>query len=311
MSAPSPSTIVAPLREAVVQAAWTQWGAVGFGAAALHPARAIVDPEALVLATLAFGELERRLGRAMGMWLGVGSRLLSVGRLTNLQRDYPAALAAKVQAFAAGARAEGDARWSGLAGGTTARRRKRTGTESVTPDLRQPSTVMLRLRLAMGVGIKADALALLIGCGGAGQTIRDIATSTGYYERAVRRAVEDLAAARLVQMMATSPVKYHVRWKDWEHLLSVDESHAPLWRYWHQLYAAAAALDAWARQAEDSSWTAYVAASRLRDTFDGLAPVLARALVREVPDWSRPPERWLEEMEGWVGKTAERMRALV
>ena len=311
MSAPSPSSIVAPLREAVVQAAWTQWGAVGFGAAALHPARAIVDPEALVLATLAFGELERRLGRAMGMWLGVGSRLLSVGRLTNLQRDYPAALAAKVQAFAAGARAEGDARWSRLAGGTTARRPKRTGTESVTPDLRQPSTVMLRLRLAMGVGIKADALAFLIGCGGAGQTIRDIATSTGYYERAVRRAMEDLAAARLTMAMATSPVRYQVRWRDWAQLLGVDEDHAPLWRGWHQLYAVVVAVDGWARRAEESSWTPYVTASRMRDMFDGIAPLMARSMGGEVPDWSRPPERWLEELEGWVGKTVERLRALV
>jgi hypothetical protein len=311
MSAASPARIVEPLRAAAIEAAWTQWGAIGFGAAAKRPARAIVDPEALVLVTLAFDELERRLGRAMGMWLGVGSRLLSVGRLTNLQRDYPTTLAVKVQAFAAGAHAEGDARWSRLAGRTTARRSRRTGTESVTPDLRQPSTVMLRLRLAMGVGIKADALAFLIGCLGAGSTIREIAAATGYYERAVRRAMEDLAAARLATMMATSPVRYQVRWRDWAQLLGVDENTAPAWRSWHQLYAIVVAVDGWARRAEGSSWTPYVMGSRLRDTFDGIAPLMARSMGGEAPDWSRPPERWLEELERWVGTTVERLRALV
>jgi len=302
---------VAPLREAAAEAAWTQWGAIGFGATARRPARAIVDPEALVLASLALGEHERRLTDVMQYWLGVGVDLLSVGRLRALQRDYGDGMRERVRAFAASARAAGGARWAALAGKARATRPPATGKEPSTADLRQPSTIMLRLRLAMGVGIKADALALLVGGLGGGMTVRDIATSLGYQERAVRRAVEDLVAARFVAMQATSPVRFHVRFGDWEALLGVDADHAPVWRGWHQLYIMVAALDDWARRAEQASWTDYVVASKLRDSFDEMRPGVARAYGGEEPDWSLPPERWFDELELWTGRAVERLNAVV
>jgi len=122
MSARDYTSIVAPLREAAVQAAWTQWGAVAFGAAAKAPARAIVDPEALVLATLVLEARERRLNRLVQMWIGAGSRLLSTGRLASLLRDYPKSVTPKVAAFAAEAVGAGDAAGKGW----RARRRPRS-----------------------------------------------------------------------------------------------------------------------------------------------------------------------------------------
>jgi hypothetical protein len=282
---------------------------MGFGAATSRPARAIVDPEALVLGSLAFGEHERRLARVMRMWLGGGTRLLSAGRLANLARDYSPAMGPPLQRFAAEAHAAGDPRWARLAGRLVAPR-ARPEPEAAPPDLRAPATLMLRLRLLQGVGIKADALAFLIGCGDARATIREVASGTGYYERAVRRALEDLAAARFVDAQPTSPVSYLVRWKAWGQLLGADDANPPIWRHWHQLYAAAAGLDEWAERAQSAAWSPYVAASRLRDTFERIGPLLARSHVA-VPDWSRPVESWYDEMEVWVAGMAERLLALV
>jgi hypothetical protein len=144
--------------------------------------------------------------------IGAGSRLLTTGRLANLLRDYPESLSPKVAAFAAAAVAAGDARWRRLAGKVKAKVTARRSVEAATPDLRQPSTLMLRLRLALGVGIKADALAFLLGRAGARATVREIASGTAYFERAVRRAVDDLVAARFVEVQATSPISYRAKW---------------------------------------------------------------------------------------------------
>jgi hypothetical protein len=292
-----------------VHAAWTQWGAIGFGAAARQPARAIVDPEALVLATLVLEEHEPRLRRVEQMWIRAGSRLLSTGRLTNLLGDYPEALAPRVAAFAADAAAVGDARWRRLAGKVRAGPAGRQRVEAAGPDLRQPSALMLRLRLSLGVGIKADALAFLLGLAGGRATVRQIAEGTSYFERAVRRAVDDLVAARFVEIQATSPISYRASWDSWSQLLGVDVSSAPLWRAWHEHYLVVAAIDAWGWEADRSRWSKYVAASRLRDVFDRLGAVRARAYVQEGPDWHRPAEEWLHGE--WVELLANRLRGVL
>ena len=309
MSARDYTSIVSPLREAAVQAAWTQWGAMAFGAAAKAPARAIVDPEALVLATLVLEEHERRLDRLVQMWIGVGSRLLSTGRLASLLRDYPESVTPKVAAFAAAAAGAGDARWKRLAGKARAKVAARQSVEAVTPDLRQPSTLMLRLRLALGVGIKADALAFLLGRSGVRATVREIASGTGYFERAVRRALDDLVAARFVGIQATSPISYYAQWAKWEQLLGVDQNSAPLWRYWHELYVVVVALDGWGHEADAARWSRYVAASRLRDVFERIAPFRARAYVLEAPDWEQPAERWIEGE--WIAQLTDRLKGVL
>lgn len=309
MHATSYANLLAPMREAAVHAAWTQWGAIGFGAAAKQQARAIVDPEALVLATLVLEDHELRLRRLARLWITAGSRLLSTGRLANLLRDYPQSVAPKVADLAAEALAAGDARWRRLAAKARAQLSPRRSVEAASPDLRQPSTLMLRLRLALGVGIKADALAFLLGRTGVRATVREIASGTRYFERAVRRAVDELVAARFVEVQPTSPISYSAKWVNWQQLLGVDQNQAPLWRSWHELYLVVVTLDGWGRQADAGRWSGYVAASRLRDAFERLAPIRAGAYVQEAPDWQKPPEEWLGGE--WIAQLANRLRGVV
>lgn len=309
MSSPTFASLVAPLRGAAVRAAWTQWGAIS--SAATGPAgHAVVDPEALVLASLALAPHEPRLDRVMRLWISQGARVLSAGRLSNLRRDYPDTLAPAVAEFAALVLGVGDARWRKLAGSPAAPADHPRGPGRPLPDQRRPTALMLRLRLGLGVGIKADALSFLIGLAGSAHSVREIAKATGYGERAVRRGLEDLAAARLLDGRPTSPATYLARKEQWYGVLGIEEAVAPLWRYWHELFVIAHALDDWARRADAAGWARYVAGSRLRDVFERLAPFLLRAGVGDLPDWSSPPEDWPLAVEPWVAGMAKRLTAV-
>jgi len=86
---------------------------------------------------------------------------------------------------------------------------------------------MLRLRLGMGVGIKADVLSFLLGRVGGHATIQEIAQATHYYGRAVRRAVEELAAAGFVQSRSTAPASFRVDMSKWHYVLDFDPDDPP------------------------------------------------------------------------------------
>jgi len=89
------------------------------------------------------------------------------------------------------------------------------------------------------------------------------AKATSYYGRAVRRALEELAAADFVEARPTAPVSYRTDSRKWAALLAVDPSNPPVWRSWAQVYAFVAALDQWSRALPTDS--PFVLASEARD----------------------------------------------
>src|SRR6266511_2110472 len=146
MSAKQVAKAIAGLREATAQAAWTQWSAIFTVAARGRPARSIVDPEALLLVSLALCDHEPRLWSAAVMWAQFGARLLSVQRAKNLVRLFPAEVAKRLGEFAALAmRDGGDQRWRSLVG--TMRPHKPKGREREgSPRVEGGAALMLRLR---------------------------------------------------------------------------------------------------------------------------------------------------------------------
>jgi peptidylprolyl isomerase len=75
--------------EAAVSIAWAHWGSLAPGAitSGEERTRSIVDPEALVLLSLAVREHEARLTDLLAGWARSGSALLSVQRLKTLARQ--------------------------------------------------------------------------------------------------------------------------------------------------------------------------------------------------------------------------------
>lgn len=304
MSLPELSKTEAVLRQAVVEAAWAQWSAIEAWPGG-KPARSVVDPEALVLASLWLESEEPRLWRVARLWARGGARYLSVQRIKNLAPSYPAHARKRLGDFASECLHAGkDARWRGLATAPTAKVRER-GTElSPSPQFRRPAALMLRLRIGLGVGIKADVLAYLLGAAGGHRTLREMADSTGYIRRAVDRAVAELVAAGFVTALATSPASYRAPAERWEPLLELGQN-PPFWWHWDQVYRLAGALNEAATAAARES--RFLQASRARDVMEShyQAFDLNAVPVREVN--TAPGEAYLGVLAEDVAVLAKRI----
>jgi hypothetical protein len=307
MSSRPIASAIAGVREAAARAAWAQWGAIFTPAGGQRAARAIVDPEALLLGSLALVGHEPRLWRVARLWARYGARLLSVQRAKNIQRQFPTSVAGKLGEFARLAVVDGgDVRWRSLAGAST---------EAASGGRREPQArrvlaggpaLMLRLRLGFGVGIKADVIAHLVGLAGGGATVQQVAEATQYYGRAVRRAIEELTASGFIEARSTAPASYRVDLDKWTRLLGITRDDPPAWRPWSSVYAFVAALDAWASGPAPES--AFVLASEARDLMARHARALEPAGVRApAPGLTRgegylePFRQTLEELSEFLG----------
>ncbi len=305
MSPPELPKTSAVLSKALLHAAWAQWAGIEHwpsGAAA----RSIVDPEALVLGSLWLEQQEPRLWRVLRIWASEGVRWLSVQRIKNLTPAYPIRVQERLGAFAWECLHAGkDARWRALARAPRNAVRERDVQLEPSPQLKSNAALMLRLRVGLGVGIKADVLAYLIGSVGFGRTIAHITTATAYYRRAVQRAVDELVVAGFVIPLATAPASYRAPLDAWSPLMGLGDD-PPLWRYWHQLFAFGAALDAAA--VETASQSLYIQSSRARDVIEEHRPAfdLNAVPVRDVK--SAAGEAYLAVLAEDVAELAERIR---
>ncbi len=279
MSSQPITNAIAAVREAATRAAWSQWGAIFTPAAGRKPARAIVDPEALLLASLVVSGHEPRLWRVARLWARYGARLLSVQRVKNLGRRFPSSVAEPLGEFALLAMADGgDLRWRSLAADSAKAKPSGRREPEANPVLEGGPALMLRLRLGFGVGIKPDVVSYLVGQAGGGATVQQIAAGIQYYGRAVRRAIEDLVASRFIEARSTSPESYRIDLGKWAELLAMDVDEPPAWRPWAGLYAFVAALEAWGSGPTPDS--AFVLASEARDLALEHAAAIESAGVR-------------------------------
>ena len=150
------------LVRAASDAAWKQWGSILSIPSGDRVARAIVDPEALILSSVVLANQESRLWRVCRIWAGRGTRLLSVQRMKNIATSFDASIEPRLFEFAHIAVTKGnDMRWRKLAKATE--RTSSRNDPSATPRVTVPPALMLRMRLGFGVGIKADVLRSLLG----------------------------------------------------------------------------------------------------------------------------------------------------
>jgi hypothetical protein len=290
--------------ECAVNIAWAQWGTVaGFVSRSIR-VQSIIDPEALLLASLYLGSHEARLRRVTAWWAARGARLLSVQRLRNISSHYPSPVHRSMAEFALMAVEDGrDLRWRSIAGKARPKPARSKDLEA-TPTLTEPPTLLLRLRLGFGVGIKADVLTFLLGRAGARATIRQIATSTGYYERAVRRAVEEMAAARLLVPARTAPASYSANPDAWSSVLELPGD-PPLWRYWNENYSFVINLLEWFAAGKDAS--PYLMSSRARDLMETHGSVLdLHGIDNPMPE-DFPGEAYLDPFVETAFKLIERL----
>ncbi len=245
MPEPSPADLANEYREGAATYLWRQWKAIGASVTSPNPARPIVDPEALILMSLWAVDYERRLSDVVWSWTAVNSPLISIQRLRNLQSSFPSVVHQRLAALAESRVAAKDARWSSLNPGPKTELHERAGKVRATPPRYSTwATLMLQLRQGMGVGAKADALAFVLGLNDTPMewaSASIISDSIGYTPAAVRRVVEDLAAARFIRVLDTAESEsapqrmYSPNVVAWAALLGVGVNQ-PGWGYWTERY---------------------------------------------------------------------------
>lgn len=261
------------LRERIVEATtevvWRQWSAVGAMASVSTHATALVDPEALVMMSLTLAPSEPRLGDLVADWTIRNSDLLSVQRMRNLADRYPAMTQARLRGLARIAVSDGkDHRWkSVLDDGNPVEEvlRRRNKMRAVRTPAVVPAALVLRLRLAFGVGIKADLLAFLLSTRVDARAV-EISRATSYTADAVRKAAKDLAQARFIDAAAAVSTEYHVSRSAWRVLLGIRQ--LPRWRAWNERFMFVSDFLLWADNASERALTAYVLDSTGRDVLE-------------------------------------------
>lgn len=286
MSDATASTLASRARDCALAAAWAQWGALNPmllpGKGVVSPV-SVIDPEALVLASLTLWEEERRLADVLAWWARLGAPLMSVRRAGTLSRDFPTTVLAGLHEFAAWARQGGDTRWNGTESGTVP---VRAGKGPSVLVLRGSTTLLLRLRAGFGITAKPDVLAFLLALNGRGATSKDIVRATGYADKNVRVAGHELATGGFLEERSGYPLAYAAPngfARGFVRLIERDapEAEVPGWGYWAAVYAFLLTVASW----ENQPWAAerYVLSSHARDLFERHAWLFDRVDMR-VPD---------------------------
>jgi len=185
-------------------------------------------------------------------------RLLSVQRMKNLAKSYPDPTHSAVSEYAAFAYdVAGDKRWKSLCtGGDTTARRARI-VQSAEMTLAAGPALMCRLRLGLGVNMRADVLCFLLTNRSEPASVRRVAEALGYTKVATRRAVEDLASAQLITVVGASrPETYSADPRAWGRVLGLSGP-LPRWRGWQRLFSFLTAFGEWEKSTRGRAVSGY------------------------------------------------------
>ena len=321
------------VEEAVVGVCWQQWRAIQSGGVASgeHPSPSIIDPEGLLLASLAMRHHEQRLRDLLRWWVLNGAHLLSVQRIKTLRALFPESrLDGGVEWFSSLAVEADGNRWKSLAGSVPRDEPARDAKGPKELQLLDPSTLQLRLRAGFGVGAKADVMAFLIGAGSARReqviwtTVSVMSKAVGYSRAAIARAVSEMTLARFIEESADRPPVYSIEAASWARVFGLrdpyrvgthvaeehEESDIPPWRFWSQLFAFLVGFLQWEEAASEERYAPIVHASEARDLVERFGRFLAWNNI-DLPDARvHAGERFLEPFVVLVEEVVKRVERL-
>ena len=250
--------------------AWSQWGVLNSHVVGANPDRqlnSVIDPEALILASLNLLEEERRLLDVIAWWASTGSSLLSVQRMSTLSATFGSADDYRI--FGHFALQAKDLRWAKHSEEPPYEPRQGKGPPVI--GFPRPATLMLRMRALIGPGARADILTFLLAEQGAPHSAKDIAKAIDFSEKITREAAQAITLSGMIETTEGYPLEYMTRPGLAEQFLRLlhpwgSEFEVPDWRYWAQIYAFLLAVRRWAGENETSE--AYVASSAARALFE-------------------------------------------
>ncbi len=213
-------------------------------------------------------------------WVARWSDLLSVQRTRNLARAFPTTIAQELRTVATTAYERGkDFRWGPVIkdgagpasddGGSARDTRLPMGVTRLAVE--RDALLVLRFRMAFGVGARADALAYLLARGTAWSSVTEIAQATGYTPSAIRRALDRMAEAEIVMMVDDGTTRYRCDATPWATLLGLRDTVEP-WRYWLQHFTFVSTFADWADGIARRKLTAYAITEAMRGVARSFRP---------------------------------------
>lgn len=243
---------------------WRQWGQMGAAANSDRRDEWAADPEALLLLTFEVGRGEPRLFEEVLDWLLLNERLVSVQRLRNLaEDDADRALVEAVlgwlgqnrrrprlggkqqtlwadrepQPFFHDSRLRvGDPDPAFLAQGFL---KPRTGPsrKSQAPDLGLPINFAFRLRLLLGIGVRAEVVRILLTITAPWVNAQTLAAMTAYTKRNTQEAAGALSAAgEATAQMVGNENRFAAPREQWARFLGLELEELPQHESWPQLF---------------------------------------------------------------------------
>jgi hypothetical protein len=301
-------------RQGFLEFAWRQWAQAGLSADAVVLDDWAIDPEALILFTIAVARRDPRLFDEMLDWIAVNRRLLSMQRIRNLSGRFPvdAQLIGAVVAWAGeplpaqriknqeitrqpqaripvfspevlGYVGEPDPIFAEY--GYLRPRAARSG-KSREPDTRIPANLAFQLRHLFGPGSRSEVIRILL-------TLRDnsldaarISDESGFAKRNVNDTLTDLSASRAITASWSGNERHFVAPLDrWSALLDVSPSghQIPSFVSWVHLLPASLAMIAWLDDESGSGDSEYLMSSKARSLIQHLAHDLEIAGINITP----------------------------
>lgn len=257
--------------DGVLELLWLQWSNLGVLGQRDERTKALLDPEAMIIATVHFGRYDPRLFDAAVEWCLLNESWLSSARLQRLQQHLDSEGRAILSAIAGTLLKVGrSAKWRSLsqsAAGPAAtdapaslfrlrdeRPLPQTGGRdpiflrhglrrpiwesrglSVITPLRNPAALRIRLRALIGVTSRVEIILYLLTHGRAHPRL--VARQAHYAQPPVAKAMKDMALSGFISQQRTGrEVEYGLDRLSWIRFLGVPED--LVWANWHIVFLA-------------------------------------------------------------------------
>ncbi|MEW6554828.1 MAG: hypothetical protein AB1384_11145 [Actinomycetota bacterium] len=299
------------LRQAISGIMWSQWAALGAYVAAEPCRGSVIDPEALLVGTCAFGREDARIFDEAMDWTVINHGFLKPWRLRRISRAFGPDTQRTLGAFLdyvagevgkdilPGVRKEASDSLDGVGTEELFQHEKgrydRQGKEpdevflkwkllrgtprirnhSQKPDLGNPANLMLRLRDYYGAGARADVMTYLLT--NRGGSSNGIALSTSYQQRRVYGVLEDLVGAGVAHKRGGHGNAYY--WIDQERIaasLGLDKER-PAFFVWGDIFFALDKVVSDRRRQQEVYANEFLTAERMRDLAVEVVPLLRKA----------------------------------
>jgi hypothetical protein len=326
-------TLSQRLSDQLVAFAWDEWAQMGVLATPHRRSLWAQDPEALIVFTLEVARADARLFDELMDWMLVNESLLSVRLLRAMcinETDRTLVAAALMWLAGQRPRARLGNRETTAAATTLQPLFRSEGPvskadedfaaagwlrpplipsrKSSPPDPMAPINLAFRLRQILGVGVRSEAVRVLLTTDAPLVNAQTLARSTGYAKRNVHEALAGLSKANVVTALTVNgEQRYKAGRPAWAALLGCLPDELPLDRDWPQLLGVLRRILRWSSQPELTTMSDYLLASNARDLLEVIRPDLAFAGIPV--DLSPSPENTLRELEEVIARLLAKIDA--